>query len=326
MDRAKLTGLVLAYLLGTAAPGGWLHAQPFPNRAITVIVPFPPGGSSDTVMRQIGRRLAENVGQQVVIDNKAGAGGVVGAVAVKNAAPDGYTLYLGHVGTHAVNVTLYPKLGYDPVKDYRPITPFMSFPSVLVVPAASPAKSVAELVALAKSKPGGLSFTSQGHGTAGHLLGEMMRTETGAPLVHVPMKGAAPAVAEVVAGRGDLLFSSYISAGPFIRDGRLRMLAIASRNRSQTLPYLPTLVELGIPNVEFEQWFGLFAPARTPDAVVQRLNAEIIRAVESPEVTQMLNSQAADIVTSTPEAFAQKIAADTARLAKVVRSVGAKVD
>lgn len=312
-----------AVLLGCSVLG---QAQPFPVKAVTIVVPFPPGGSSDTAMRLIGRKVAESVGQPVVIENKPGAGGVVGAVAVKNAAPDGYTLYMGHVGTHAVNVTLYPKLEYDPVRDFRPITPFMSFPSVLVVPAASPAKNVAELVAYAKAKPGGLSFASQGHGTAGHLLGEMLKSETGAPLVHIPMKGAAPAVAEVVAGRADLLFSSYISAGPFIRDGRLRMLAIASKTRSKVLPDVPTLLELGIAGVEFEQWFGVFAPAATPDPVIQRLNEEIVKAATSPEVTQMLNSQAAEVLTSSAEEFKKMIAADTARLAKTVRALGAKVD
>jgi len=318
-----LVASVAMVLLATGLPS---HAQPFPARSITIIVPFPPGGSSDTAMRLIGRKVSESAGQPVLIDNRPGAGGVVGAVAVKSAPPDGYTLYMGHVGTHAVAVSLYPKLEYDPIRDFRPITTVMSFPSVLVVAAASPAKNVAELLAMGKSKPGGLSYTSQGHGTAGHILGEMLKTETGAPLIHIPMKGAAPAVAEVVAARGDLLFSSYISAGAFVKDGRLRMLAIASKSRSPSLPEVPTLLELGIAGVEFDQWFGILAPAGTPDAVVNRLNQEFIKAVRSPEVTQMLTTQAAEAITSTPAEFARLIVADTARLAKVVRQIGAKAD
>ena len=313
--------VMIAVCVATAA-----LAQPFPVKPITIIVPFPPGGSSDTIMRLISRQAQDTLKQTILIDNRAGAGGVVGAVSVRNAAPDGYTLYMGHTGTHVVNVSLYPKLEYDPQKDFSPITTLFSFPSLLVVPAGSPAKNVSELVALAKSKSGGLSYTSQGIGTTGHLLGEMMRKETGANLVHIPMKGAAAAVAEVVAARGDLLFSSYITAGPFIRDNKLRMLAIASSSRSKALPDVPTLAELGVKNVEIDQWFGLFAPAGTPDAIVQQLSRAFVRAIRTPEVTQSLQTQAADAMGSTPEAFAQMMAAEIPRVGRVVRESGAKPD
>lgn len=321
------------YLSAVAAVGfaflgmsGVAWGQAYPSKPVTIVVPFPPGGSTDTTTRLVAKKLSEGIGQSVVIENKPGGGGISGAVYVKNATPDGYTLYVGHVGTLAVDVHLHTKLDYDPVKDFRPITPYMSFASFLVVPASSPAKSVAELVAYAKSKPGGLSFTSQGHGTAGQLLGEMLKAETGAPLVHIPMKGAAPAVMEIVAARADMLFSSYISSGPFIRDGKLRMLAIASNARSKAQPEVPTLAELGIPGVEFEQWFGILAPAKTPDPVIRRLNQEIVKAARSSEVENMITSQAADVKTSTPEEFVKLIATDSERYGKVVRRLGAKVD
>jgi tripartite-type tricarboxylate transporter receptor subunit TctC len=245
---------------------------------------------------------------------------------VKQAVADGHVLFMGHMGTHAINPSLYDKLPYDAIKDFRPITPFMSFPSVLVVPASSPAKTLAELIAIAKSKADGLSYSSQGIGTGGHLQGAMLAAKIGAPMVHVPMKGAAAATTELVAGRVDLLFSSYITAGPFIRDGRLRMLAMASSKRSPALPDLPTMAELGFPGAELDFWFGFFAPAGTPDATVRKLNEELIRAVRSPDVLGALTAQAADVITSTPEEFARLIERDTNDLGKVVRATGARAE
>jgi tripartite-type tricarboxylate transporter receptor subunit TctC len=310
----------------TLAFGATATAQTYPTKPVTIVVPFPPGGSSDTIMRLIAKRAQEALAQPMVIDNRAGAGGVVGAVSVKNAAPDGYTLYMGHTGTHVVNVSLYPKLEYDPQRDFKPITTLFSFPSLLVIPAGSTAKSVPELVALARTRPGGLNFTSQGIGTTGHLIGELFRKEANAPMVHIPMKGAAAAVAEVVATRADLLFSSYITAGPFIRDGRLRILGIAAAQRTKALPDVPTLAELGVKGVDIDQWFGLFAPAGTPDAIVRRLSEEFSRAARAPEVVKTLTDQAADGMGSTPEAFAQMMAAEIPRIARVVTESGAKPD
>ena len=323
--NARLAVVAAAGLISLVA-AGVVHAQAYPSKPITIVVPFPPGGSTDTTTRLLAKKMSENMNNPVIIENKPGGGGIAGAVAVKNALPDGYTLYVGHVGTLAIDVHLHKKLEYDPMKDFRPITPFMGFASFLVVPASSPAKTVPELVAYAKSKPGGLNFSSQGHGTAGQLLSEMLKAQTGAPLVHIPMKGAAPAVMEVVSARADMLFSSYISAGPFIRDGRLRMLAIASKARAKTQPDVPTLAELGYPGIEFQQWFGLLAPAKTPDAVIRTLNQEIIKAVRSPEIEKTISSQAADVITASPEDFAKMIASDSERYEKVVRQLGAKVD
>lgn len=329
MSRAWMTALGGALLVTTIGPGALGQVQTaanFPSKPITFVVPFPPGGSTDKSTRLIAQRLSVSVAQPVVVENKAGAAGSVAALAVKNSPPDGHVLFVGHMATHAINPSLYDKLPYDAVKDFRPITPFMSFPSVLVVPASSPAKTLKELVELAKTKPGGLSYSSQGIGTGGHLQGAMFQQVVGAPVVHVPMKGAAAATTELVAGRVDLLFSSYITAGPFIRDGRLRMLAMASTKRSPALPDLPTSIELGVPGIELDYWFGFFAPAGTADAVVRKLNQELIQAVRHPDVANTLTAQAADVITSSPEEFAQLIERDTRELGKVVRATGAKAE
>ncbi|MBI2315781.1 MAG: tripartite tricarboxylate transporter substrate binding protein [Betaproteobacteria bacterium] len=312
-------GLLLLALAALA------QAQPFPSRPITIVVPFPPG-TTDTTSRLIGKKMSENIGQPVVIENKPGGGGISGAVAVKNATPNGYTVYVGHVGSLSLNVHMHQNLGYDPIKDFQPITTIMSFSQILMVPASSPAKSVAELVAYAKSAPGGLSYTSQGPGTISQLQGETIRRQTGAPLVHIPMKGGAAAVMEVVTARADLIFTSYFSARGFIRDGKLRMLAIGARARSKMLPDIPTLAEAGIDGVDFDQWFGMLAPARTPDAVIRRLNEEVIKAVRSPEIEGVITQQAAEVITSTPEEFARLIASDSLRYAKIVRQLGVKID
>ena len=325
---STLTAIPLTALaaLASLAAVPQAMAQAYPSRSVTIVVPFPPGGSSDQIMRLMARKVQDSVGQTMVVDNRAGAGGVVGAVAVKSAVPDGYTLYMGHTGTHVVNVSLYQKLDYDPIKDFKPITTLFSFPSLLVVHAGLPARTLQELIAMGKSKKGGLSYTTQGIGTTSHLMGELFARETGATLVHVPMKGAAPAVAEVVAGRAEMMFSSYISAGAFIRDGRLRTIGIASLSRSRALPDVPTLAELGVKGVEIDQWFALYAPAGTPDPVVRKLNEEFVKAIRLPDVVKTLVDQAADPMGSSPEELAKMMASEIPRVAKVVRDSGAKAD
>ena len=300
-------------------------AQRYPSKPITVIVPFP-AGTTDIFARLIGRKLAESMGQPVIIENRAGAGGVVGAVAAKFAAPDGHTLFVGHKGTHSLYVHLTNKPEYDPVADFRPIGTFMVNSSILVVPASLAVTGVAALVALAKTRPGGLNFASQGHGTSGHFLGEMFRVATGAPMTHIPMKGGGPAVTETVAGRTDVLFAAYSAAGEYLRDGRLRPLAVAAKVRSRSLPGVPTLPELGIQGVEFDTWFAFFAPARTPDPIIARLNAEIVKAVGHPDVIQMLNTHHIEPMTGSPEDLARLVADETVRYREIVRRIGAKAD
>ena len=318
-----LKSLVVA--CAAAVPGAAL-AQAFPAKPITIIVPFPPGGVTDPVARQVAQRVAENVKQAVIVENKPGASGIIASEYVKRQPADGYTVLFGFTGSHAVNPTLYSKLPYDPQKDFQPVTLIINTPHILVVPADSPAKSVADLVALAKSKPGGLTFASQGIGAGGHLLGEMFKAQTKANLSHVPYKGSAPALTDMLAGRVDVFFDAMVTSLPYVRDGKLRALAIANKTRSKLLPDVPTMAEAGFPGVEMDQWFGMLVPAGTPQPVVQRLNQEFVKAVRSPDIEKSLTERGLDVVTSTPDQFAAVIKADTATLGKVVKESGAKAD
>jgi tripartite-type tricarboxylate transporter receptor subunit TctC len=315
---AATIGLVLA---AVAMPA---RADDYPSRPITLIVPFPPGGSSDIVMRLVASKVAESIKQPIIIENRSGAAGNVAAMAIKNAAPDGYLLMMGHTGTHAMNSALYKDLKFDPVKDFQPITALISFNNILVVPAASPAKSVAELVALAKTRPEGLSYGSQGVGTGGHLLGELFAKHAGIKLVHVPYRGIAPAVTDTVAGRMDLLFASYVSIGPHAETGALRMLAIASTERHPRIPDVPTMPEAGFPDVQMQQWFGLFGPAGLPAPIVTKLNSEFVKALRSDEVKDKMLPQVVFVIPGTPEELGAIVARDLVRLGQVVRESGAK--
>ena len=302
-----------------------VQAQSFPSKPITWILPFPPGGVTDPVARMVGAKVSESIGQQVIIDNRPGAASIIAAEAVKRAPADGYTLLFGHAGSHAVNQALYTKLSYDPQKDFVPITNLISTTHVLVVPISSPAKTMAELVALAKAQP--LNYGSQGIAAGGHLLGEMFKLRTGAAVNHVPYKGSGPLVQDLLAGRVDLAFDSPITSGPHVRDGKLRALAVASPNHNRNLPGVPTMAEVGYKGLELDFWFGLFAPAGTPPAVVQRLHKEFVAAVNHPDVSKKILDTGLDVTTSrTPEEFAALIAADAARLGKVVKDSGARVD
>jgi len=325
---SALVGIVRAAGIATLA----LCAVPapaqdaFPSRPITIVVPFPPGGSAEALMRPIAERIRISTGQPVIIDSRPGGGGNVGAVAVKNAPADGYTLFMGHNGTHGTNPALYSELRYDPVKDFQPITTLMSFPSVLVVPASGPVKSLADLAALAKSKPGGLSYASQGVGATGHILGEMFRSAIGVPLVHVPYRGAAAAATDVMTGRVDMFFAAYLSVSAQVTAGHLRAIAITSTKRSAALPEVPTVIEAGFPSLEIETWFGVMAPAGTPAPVVKKLHEEFVAAARNPELVQLVTSQAAEIVTRTPEEFSALIARDMDRLGKIVREAGIRIE
>ena len=324
MNAVRVLGTFVATVCAVASAAAL--AQGFPAKPITIVVPFPPGGVTDPVARQVGARLAENVKQPVIVENKPGASGIIAAEFVKKQPADGYTVLFGFTGSHAVNPTLYSKLPYDPQKDFQPVTLLINTPHILVVPADSPAKSVADLVVLAKSKPAGLTFASQGIGAGGHLLGEMFKAQTKTNLSHVPYKGSAPALTDMLAGRVDLFFDAVVTSLPYVRDGKLRALAIANKTRSKLLPDVPTMAEAGFPGVEMDQWFGMMVPAGTPPAVVQRLNAEFVKAVRSPDIEKSLTERGLDVVTTTPEQFAAVIRADTATLGKVVKESGAKAD
>jgi tripartite-type tricarboxylate transporter receptor subunit TctC len=300
------------------------HADDYPTRPITILVPFPAGGSSDIVMRLVASKVSEVLKQPIVIENRSGAAGNVAAMAIKNASPDGYLLMMGHTGSHAINATLYSDLKFDPVKDFTPITGLLSFNNILTVPAASPAKTPAELVAYAKTKPEGLSYASQGVGTGGHLLGVLLAKQTGVNLVHVPYRGIAPAVTDIVAGRVDMLFAAYLSSGPQVEAGKLRLLAIAGTQRHPRLPDLPTMPEAGFPEVQMQQWFGLFAPAKTPAPIVQKLNTEFVKALRTEEVRDKIVPQVAFVIPTTPDELGALVARDIVRLGQVVKDSGAK--
>jgi tripartite-type tricarboxylate transporter receptor subunit TctC len=275
-------------------------------------------------MRLVSKHVSDRLKQNIVIENRPGGAGNVAAVAIKNAPKDGYTLMMGHTGTHAINATLYPDLKFDPVKDFSPISPLISFNNTLIVNGGSAVKSAKELVALGKTKPDGLTYASQGVGTGGHLLGVILAKQTGVKLIHVPYRGVAPAVTDMVAGRVDLMFSSYVTAGPHIESGKLRMLAIAGAKRHPKFPELPTMAEAGFPGVEMEQWFGLFGPAGVPEPIVRKLNEAFVEALESDEVRNTLLPQGSIIIPGKPKDLADMVARDIVRLGQVVKDSGAK--
>lgn len=322
--RRALAALIA--LIAVASIGRHASAELLSSRPITIVIPFTPGASADTLQRLVAKKVTEQTGQIFVMETRPGGGGAIGATAVKQALPDGHTLFQANAGSHAVNTALYATLSYDPVKDFKPITLMWTFSQLLAVPVDSPAKSVTELVALARSKPGGLSFASQGTGAGGHLLGEMLKMRTGAPMVHVPYRGAAPAALDLAAGRVDFFFVAYASVLPFLQAGKVRLLAVTSAKRLPAVPHVPTMAETGFPDYELNAWFGLVAPAATPAGVINTLNAAFIRGVRDPEIARQLIDQGAEALTSTPAEFATFIAAETARLGKIVKAVGARAE
>jgi tripartite-type tricarboxylate transporter receptor subunit TctC len=277
-------------------------------------------------MRIASQKAAEILKQPIVIENRPGGAGNLAAVTIKHAPPDGYLLMMGHTGTHAINPSLYTNLNFDPVKDFAPVAPLIAFNNILLVPADSPAKSVKDLVALAKSKPQGVTYGSQGIGTGGHLLGVLLAKHAGIKLLHVPYRGIAPAVIDAVAGRVDFIFSSYLSSAGYIESGKLRMLAIAGSARHPRIPDVPTMAEAGYPDVQMQQWFGLFAPAGTPRPIVQKLNAAFVRALDSEEVKSKLLPQVAFVIPGSPEDLANMVKRDIVRLGQVVRDSGARIE
>ncbi len=327
MSAQRRSLILLCALAGCAAAAAPARAQSFPSKPITIIVPAQPGGPADLGLRAITDKVSDDLRVPFIIQNRASGGaGAVAAVAVKQAAPDGYTLLQGTASTHAANKSLVADLPYDPVADFKPVCLLYTFYTILTVPAKSPARNVEELVALARTKPGGLFFLSSGYGTAAHLAGEMLKSASGAPMVHVPYKGMPQAINELLAGRADFFFTSQIVAGPFLRDGRLRVLAITSPRRVKELPDVPTMEEAGYPGFLMDTWFGVLAPAKTPDAIVHRLNEAFTRALARPELVSALDSQGLAPIGSSPEQFGAVIARDVARFGKVIRESGARAD
>jgi tripartite-type tricarboxylate transporter receptor subunit TctC len=293
-------------------------AQSYPTKPIRFIVPFPPGGGNDTMARTFGQKMTQSLGQQVVIDNRAGAGGNIGAETAAHALPDGYTLFLGGVGSHGINPNLQTKLPYDPIRDFAPISLIASAPLVIVVPPSVPAKSLGELITLAKSRPGELNYASSGAGTIAHLSAELLNSMAGIKLEHVPYKGTGPALTDLLGGRVQVMFNSAVSILPQVRSGKLRALAMTASKRSSAMPDLPTVTEAGVPGYEAASWYGVLAPAHTPRAIVQKLNGEIVRIAQSPDVRERLAADGADPVGNSPEEFAVYIKRELARWARVI--------
>ena len=305
-----------------------LHAlaQSYPTKAIHMIVPYPPGGSADILARAIGQKLGDGLGQPIIIDNRPGAGTAIGTEATARSAPDGYTIMIGTVSSHAINPSLNSKLGYDPVKDFAPISLVASIPFVLLVHPSLPVKSVQELISLAKQKPGQLNFSSAGNGTSNHLAGELFKSMAGVDIVHIPYKGSAPALNDLLAGQVNMMFDLVLTAAPHVKAGTVRGLAVTGTKRSAVLPQLPTVAEAGVPGYEVSAWFGLFAPADTPAAIVQRLNAETRRAMAASDMRERLASQGAEPITDSPAEFAAYVQSERDKWAKVVKASGMKIE
>ncbi|MDB5838407.1 MAG: h16 [Herminiimonas sp.] len=308
------------------------QAQSYPAKPIRLVVPFAAGGTTDLLARAVGAELGKSLAQPVVIDNRPGAGGNVGADIVAKAAPDGYTLLMGTVGTHGINQSLYPKMPFDPIKDFAPVTLVAAVPNVLVLNADFAAKNkitdIKSFVAHVKANPGKLNMASSGNGTSIHLSGELFKATTRTFMVHVPYRGSGPALTDLVGGQSDLMFDNLPSALPFIKNGRLTAIALTSNKPSPALPGIPPLSSAGgeLANFEASSWFGILAPAGTPKEIVNKLQQEISKSLSSPAVKEKMISQGADPVGNTPEQFAAHIQAETAKWAKVVKASGAKVD
>ncbi len=320
----RLSRLLAALLVAGAAATA--QAQTYPSKPIRMIVPFPPGGTTDILARAIGAELTKAWGQPVVIENRPGAGGNIGSEAVAKSPGDGYTLLMGTVGTHGINPSLYKKMPYDAVKDFAPVTLVALVPNILVVHPSVPAKSVAELIALAKKQPGKLTYASSGNGTSIHLSGALFESLTGVQMVHVPYKGSAPAVTDLLGGQVNMMFDNMPSALPHVKAGKLRPLGVTSAKRSPAVPDVPTIAEAGVKGYEASSWFGVLAPAGTPKDIVAKLNAEIAKSLGTPEMKEKLSSQGAEPVGNTPEQFGAFIRAEIDKWAKVVKASGATVD
>jgi tripartite-type tricarboxylate transporter receptor subunit TctC len=306
------------------APSAW--AQAFPSKPVKLVVPFPPGGSLDNVGRLLAQKLSEAWGQQVVVENKPGAGGNIGADAVAKSPPDGYTVVMGALSTHAVNPSLYKTMPYDAVKDFAPLSLVAITPNVLIVKTGAPIASVKDLVAYAKANPGKTNFGSGSNGSAGHLAGELFKLETGTDVMHIPYKGGAPALQALLAGDTQFMFDNLANAMAQVKGGTVRAIAVTTAQRSKLVPELPTMAEAGLPGFDISTWFGLMAPAGTPPDVVARWNAEIVKALNAPDVREKMLAQGAEPAPMTPAEFATFIARERDKYAKIVSASGAKVD
>jgi tripartite-type tricarboxylate transporter receptor subunit TctC len=325
--KRLLAGVLSVCALAASTAFAPALAQDFPSKPLRIIVPYPPGGGTDRVARIIGEKLAEQLKQPVVVDNRAGAGGVVGTEASARSAPDGYTMVLGSTATHAVNPSLYSKAGYDPIADFVAISPLATTPAILVVNANLPVNNLQELLAMMKSKTGSaaLTYASAGAGSLQHMAGELFKSLTKVDLLHIPYKGAAPAMTDLLAGHVTMAFDTAPSAMPQVRAGKLKALGISSAKRAPSLPDVPAIAEV-VPGYELVTWYGLLAPSGVPTSIVERLNQEVKRALESKEVIEKFAAAGLDPLWASPADFAALVKAEVPKMRKLIEASGAKVD
>ncbi|GHC70278.1 MFS transporter [Pseudorhodoferax aquiterrae] len=323
VTRRSLLAVAAAATTLAAGPAA---AQAYPNKPITMIVPFSAGGTTDILARIVGQALSTELGQSVVIDNRAGAGGNIGGQLAARAPADGYTLFMGTVGTHAINEALYKKMPFNPIKDFAPLSRVANVPNLLVAHPAQPFKTVPELIAYAKANPGKVNFGSSGSGSSIHLSGELFKSMAKVDMVHIPYKGSAPAVNDLLGNQIAIMFDNMPSAIQHVRAGKLRPIAVTTAKRSPELPDVPTIAESGVPGYEATSWFGLFAVAGTPAPIVTQLNKALVKVLNNPDVKAKIVAQGGEVVAETPEQFAAFIKAETAKWGKVVKESGASVD
>lgn len=323
INRRTLLGAAAASI--TAGLSGPARAQAWPTKSITLVVPFTPGGSTDILARLLGQKLQAALGQSVVVESRPGAGGSIGSEAVAKATPDGHTLLMGHIGTLAVNPSIYPKLNYDPIKSFAHVSMIARVHNVLVVNPEVPAKTTQELIAYIRANPGKLNYATGGNGSAAHIATAALAVAAGLDIVHVPYRGTAPAMTDLLGGRVQMMFTGAPVVLPQAQAGKLRALGVSGLSRLAAAPDVPTVAE-AIPGFEASQWYGIVAPAGTPDAVVARLNAEIVKAMADPAVVERLAQEGAEAWTTTPDAFRSHITTETARWAEVVRKAGIRAE
>jgi len=319
-------GLKMLAAAATLAVAGGAAAQgAFPSKPINIIVPFSAGGTTDILARIVGQYLGEELGQPVIIDNRPGAGGNIGGMAASRSPADGYTLFMGTVGTHAINQSLYSKMPFDPIKDFAPLSRVATVPNLLVANPAQPFKNVKELIAYAKANPGKVNFGSSGSGSSVHLSGELFKSMTKVDMVHVPYKGSAPAMTDLLGNQISVMFDNMPSAIQHVRSGKLRPIAVTTAKRSRELPDVPTIAEAGVPGYEATSWFGLWAPVKTPSDVQQKLHAALVKVLKNPAVIKKIEDQGGDVVIDTQAQFDAYIKSEAAKWGKVVKESGAQV-
>ncbi len=316
----------LMLALALVAPAIGAQAQSYPNKPIRLVCPFPPGGAVDIASRAVAHELTQILGQPVTVDNRPGAGGNIGADMVAKSAPDGYTLLMTTSGILAINPALYSKIPFDSLKDFAPVSMVVSLNNVLVVNPAFPARSVKDVIAQAKAQPGKLTYASSGNGTSIHLSGELFKSMTGVDMLHIPYKGSAPAVTDLLGGQVNMMFDNIPSSLPHIRAGKLRALGVTGPKRSPLLPDVPTIAEAGVPGYESYVWFGIVAPTGTPPDIIAKLNAALAKAAVTPSFHDRLTEQGYDVLSSTPEQMASSIRNEIAKWGKIVKASGARVD